>query len=338
MKVRLPLTLLFSFLIHIGAIHAATRDEALIAAVEGGDIAAVAALISSGAEVDQPDAEGLTPLAHASLIDRATIAELLAASGAKSWQNDPSLSPLHISIISGSASVLDVLLSNDLPAGVFNSAMELAAATGNTAVIEPFFLKLNINLSVDAKSRLRFPLASEKADLLPVLTIETLRLCKTESRFDKEVCVKQDRIQKVLTAVKKPIKPKALASKDGVDSSGRPMKLTAHCDFTATAPKGTKLTQPNFYMGYSWISKEYYGDNEYFDGFMLYAGGPKMTSYSVDENFAKFSLAADYKGSKWTGDFVSDLETGRFTATMIFKNKGANSTPVKGAGKCKIAE
>ena len=104
-------TTLLSLLLISGAC-ALYADDGLAAAVKAGNAAAVRSLLKSGADPDQPDADGTTPLAWAANKENLEITEALLAGGAKPDATSRyRVTPLNVAAETGNATILERLLA-----------------------------------------------------------------------------------------------------------------------------------------------------------------------------------------------------------------------------------
>ena len=95
----------------ISTVAAAGRGDALAAAIESGDVAAVQALIKSGADVNQRSGDGSTALLWAAHTSNVEIARaLIAAKAVVDTPNDFGVTPLLEASRNGDAPMVDLLL------------------------------------------------------------------------------------------------------------------------------------------------------------------------------------------------------------------------------------
>ena len=124
-----------------GANLRAADDSALVAAVKGGDAAAVMALLDGSIDIDAPQSDGATALHWAVYREDAQIAEHLLQAGATvDMTNEYGVTALSLAGANGDATLVELLLTAGAdpnrarPTG--ETPLMRAASTGNTAAVE----------------------------------------------------------------------------------------------------------------------------------------------------------------------------------------------------------
>jgi ankyrin repeat protein len=111
-------------------IAAMLATSPLIDAVRHGDVQQVRSQLKAGANVNQPEGDGATPLHWAAYRDSVDLVQLLLAAGASAQAaNDLGVTPLHLAAANGNVATLRLLLDRQANANA-------AAASGVTPVME----------------------------------------------------------------------------------------------------------------------------------------------------------------------------------------------------------
>jgi len=143
---------------------AGLNGETLMDAVRAGKPATVRALLKSGADVNQPNADGSTPLMLAVHEENAEITDLLLTAGAKPDATSRyRMTPLNIAAETGNAAILERLLTAGAdPNGVSEegqTALMTAARNGKTDAVRALIrrgAKVNATESFKGQSPLMF--------------------------------------------------------------------------------------------------------------------------------------------------------------------------------------
>jgi len=119
----------------------AAADDALRTSIEAGDLPFLAALIDRGADVNEPDIDGASPLHWAVYADRLDAARMLVESGADATlASRYGVTPLYLAAVNGNPEMVELLLEAGAdPAGIgpYGETMLMTAArTGVPAVVE----------------------------------------------------------------------------------------------------------------------------------------------------------------------------------------------------------
>src|SRR5438105_1972113 len=104
MRVRHIVTSSIAVLLLAGTVHTAGQDTKLTEAVKKGDATAVRALIKARADVNAPEADGMTPLHWAALQKNLNAAHLLIQAGANAKSTTRfGITPLTLAATNGDA-------------------------------------------------------------------------------------------------------------------------------------------------------------------------------------------------------------------------------------------
>jgi uncharacterized protein len=142
-----------SVLVFTASLYAAPPRAPLADAAEKMDRAAIRSLLKQHAEVNTPQADGMTALHWAAYQDDVEVAQLLVRAGANvKAANRYGVTPLSLACTNGNAAMVDMLLKAGadanavLPGG--ETPLMTASRTGNLAVVKTL---INHGASVDAK-------------------------------------------------------------------------------------------------------------------------------------------------------------------------------------------
>jgi len=119
----------------------AIADDGLRASIEASDLAALTTLIDSGANVNETDIDGATPLHWAAYADELEAARLLVAAGADvTIATRYGVTALYLAAVNGNTAMIDLLLEAGADAeglGPYGETMLMTAArTGVPAAVE----------------------------------------------------------------------------------------------------------------------------------------------------------------------------------------------------------
>lgn len=155
----------------------ALAGDALLSAVKAEDVDAVQALLTQGADVNEPEPDGTTPLAWAVYGDNVELATALLEAGADVVQtNRYGIGPLHLASQNGSAEMLATLLERGadpeaaLPDG--ETPLMTAARTGD---VEALRVLLDAGADVNAaeatkgQTALMWAAAENNVDVVKIL-------------------------------------------------------------------------------------------------------------------------------------------------------------------------
>ena len=108
---RLASCSIFAAALGVGAAWAGPLHDA----ARAGDMDLVNELVAGGADINEPDATGETPLLAASLAGQTAIVELLLKADADpTVRNDRGMLPLHAAAFAGDSSAVSILLEDEL--------------------------------------------------------------------------------------------------------------------------------------------------------------------------------------------------------------------------------
>jgi ankyrin repeat protein len=160
------------------SLSAAPDPAPVAAAAQSGDVTAVRALLSKGADVNAAQGDGMTALHWAAMNGNRELASMLMYAGAN-WRATTRLGgylPLHLAAQGGSDAVVDLLLAAGADASGRTSTgatpLMLAASSGSVKTVELLLgrgVDLNATESAHGQTALMFAAASDRAEVARLL-------------------------------------------------------------------------------------------------------------------------------------------------------------------------
>ena len=171
-------------------------DAAAVAtAAQARDLAAVRALLKSGADVNAAQGDGMTALHWAASHGDADLTSMLLYAGAnvRALSRLGGYAPLHLAAQAGAATVIDALIAGgarvDLATATGATALMLAAASGNAAAVQRLLehrADVNAIESAQGQTALMFAAALDRSEVVRALIKDGADVSVTTKVIDLE--------------------------------------------------------------------------------------------------------------------------------------------------------
>ena len=158
------------------ALAALVATTPLVDAVRHGDVQSVRALLKTGADVNQPEGDGATPLHWAAHGDSIELVRLLLSAGASAQAaNDLGTTPLHLAAANGNVATLRLLLEKRADANAAASGVTPLMEASRSGSVDAVRLLLAHGAQVNARETARgqtalmWAVSRQHADIVTVL-------------------------------------------------------------------------------------------------------------------------------------------------------------------------
>jgi hypothetical protein len=172
-----------------------TRELFLVAPFTDGQI--VKELVAEGADVNQVDEDGWTPIAYAASFDNVEAVAALLHAGASPTGKDILGSPLVIAAVSGSKHVIAPLAGHNIPPSHIDEAYLVAATMGNQDFLDALNAAFGVsvhNLSVLKRlleEQLKRPMLND-GQITNLFVLAALKMCREANIQSTRFCLAAD--------------------------------------------------------------------------------------------------------------------------------------------------